>query len=106
MSARSRHRSGDRSMILPRINSFLCGVCCLAVLAFNSYSQQPVNDDFAERTVLSGTNLVISAGNAGATRQPGEPDHANREGGASVWWTWQAPASGEVTITTEGSTFD
>ena len=31
---------------------------------------------------------------------------AGREGGASVWWTWTAPASGRAVVTTRGSSFD
>lgn len=42
----------------------------------------------------------------GATKEPGEPNHAKDIGGASVWWTWTAPASGVVNITTADSDFD
>src|SRR5262249_28825938 len=44
--------------------------------------------------------------NMGATKESGEPNHAGNSGGKSVWWTWMAPASGQVTIDTQGSTFD
>src|SRR5262249_3083016 len=44
--------------------------------------------------------------NVGATKEPGEPDHASNAGGKSVWWTWTAPASGGVTLSTSGSSFD
>src|SRR5213075_2740065 len=33
-------------------------------------------------------------------------NHAANSGGASVWWTWTAPAAGSYTITTRGSRFD
>ena len=42
----------------------------------------------------------------GATLEPGEPAHAGRTGGRSVWWTWTAPASGPVAVDTLGSGFD
>src|SRR5262249_1644842 len=36
----------------------------------------------------------------------GEPLHAGNAGGKSVWWTWTAPSSGSVAVTTAGSSFD
>jgi thiol-disulfide isomerase/thioredoxin len=72
-----------------------------------SYSQgQPANDMFANRTLISGTNVLVTGSNAGATREAGEPYHAGMNGGASVWWSWKAPSVGTVTISTAGSSFD
>ena len=72
-----------------------------------SFSQgQPANDMFANRIVISGTNITVSGSNVGATKEPGEPYHAGDAGGASVWWSWTAPLSGFVTISTAGSSFD
>ena len=42
----------------------------------------------------------------GATKEAGEPDHCGIPGGASQWFAYQAPADGELTISTEGSDFD
>lgn len=64
------------------------------------------NDMFANRFTLAGTGFTVLGSNAGMTKEGGEPDHAGNAGGASVWWTWTAPESGEVIITTAGSTFD
>jgi hypothetical protein len=44
--------------------------------------------------------------NFGATKEPGEPDHGGNRGGKSVWFSWQAPASGIVHFSTTGSVFD
>jgi hypothetical protein len=41
--------------------------------------------------------------NWGATKQAGEPDHAGDPGGASVWYAWMPPASGEASISLQGS---
>jgi uncharacterized delta-60 repeat protein len=66
----------------------------------------PPNDNFASRIPLAGpTNAVIGT-NVGATKEPGEPNHAGNPGGKSVWWTWTAPAGGNVLVTTFGSSFD
>ncbi|MEO5960010.1 MAG: pre-peptidase C-terminal domain-containing protein, partial [Opitutaceae bacterium] len=64
------------------------------------------NDNFASAIPIAGTNATVTGTNAGASKEPGEPDHAGKTGGRSVWWTWTAPASGSITIKTEGSDFD
>lgn len=42
----------------------------------------------------------------GATKEVGEPDHCGIPGGASQWFAYEAPADGQLTISTEGSDFD
>ncbi len=61
---------------------------------------------FANRIILTGTNILTTASNVGATKEPGEPHHAGNAGGASVWWEWTAPSSDTFTISTAGSSFD
>jgi subtilisin family serine protease len=51
----------------------------------------------------SGSSTVT---NVAATKETGEPNHAGNDGGKSVWWTWQAPANGVLTVDTQGSNFD
>ncbi len=63
-------------------------------------------DTFAFRQPISGPASFIHGSNLGATLEPGEPNHAGQAGGASMWWSWVAPADGEVTIGTHGSGFD
>jgi autotransporter-associated beta strand protein len=65
----------------------------------------PENDSFAARIALFGANVATTGDNIGATREIGEPD-PNFAGGRSVWWTWTAPANGNLTATTAGSDFD
>lgn len=62
-------------------------------------------DDFATAFQLSGPVALAAASNVGFTKEPGEPSHAGNPGGKSVWWRWTAPESGNVTISTAGSTF-
>ena len=69
----------------------------------------PSRDNFVDREPISLTNgvlTVFSGTSSNATKEPNEPDHAGRVGGRSVWYTWQAPASGTVELSTHGSTFD
>jgi len=63
-------------------------------------------DDFASRGMLSGAAGVGSGSNGGATQEVGEPEHAGKVGGRSVWVNWTAPASGIAIFNTRGSSFD
>jgi hypothetical protein len=66
----------------------------------------PRNDNFANRIVLSGSLIATTGHNDQATLEAGEDQHTDHPGGASVWWSWTAPKSGKVNITTLGSSFD
>ncbi len=77
----------------------------LVALVLPSQAAIPENDSFATRIQLFGTNITATGSNVGATLEAGEPD-PNFTGGKSVWWTWTAPASGYLTLSTADSTFD
>jgi hypothetical protein len=64
------------------------------------------NDDFTRRIVFDGSPVSVTGSNVGASEEAGEPDPWGVPGGRSVWWSWTAPLSGGVTITTLGSSFD
>jgi Big-like domain-containing protein/calcineurin-like phosphoesterase family protein/purple acid phosphatase-like protein/immunoglobulin I-set domain protein len=67
------------------------------------------NDNFANAIPLFGPVVTTTGNNTTATRQggfQGEPFHGGNFGGASVWWTWTATASGPTTIDTLGSDFN
>ncbi len=64
------------------------------------FTPAPPNDDFINRIKLSGSRFSINVSNAGATKELGEPDHSGNPGGSSVWYSWTAPASGRVTLST------
>jgi hypothetical protein len=66
----------------------------------------PGGTNFATRVTLTGTNGLITADNLEGTSEPGEPLHAGKLGGKTVWYTWRAPITGVVTMETSGSTFD
>jgi uncharacterized repeat protein (TIGR01451 family) len=67
---------------------------------------RPANDNFANRIVITGTSGKTSGTNLYASKEVGEPNHAGNSGGASVWWSWTAPATGQVSLDTRGSSFD
>jgi hypothetical protein len=67
----------------------------------------PPNDNFVNRIIITGSSITNNGSNIGATREIGEPyDIGGTIGGKSVWWSWTAPHSGPVTISTIGSNFD
>ena len=66
----------------------------------------PPNDSFSTPTLLSGLAGFVSGTNVGASKELGEPDHADNPGGASVWFDWTAPTNGLVAFNTFHSDFD
>jgi hypothetical protein len=71
----------------------------LTVTLTPSPSAPPPNDLFRARLLLAGEAPRFLADTTSATREHGEPIHAGVYGGRSVWWSWQAPASGSVRVT-------
>jgi len=84
------------------------GLSTLALLAALTLQAQPANDNFANRIALSGATVNTTGSNVGATMEADEPTRLpdRTRFGASVWWSWTAPVSGSVRITTVGSSFD
>jgi peroxiredoxin len=74
--------------------------------AYTGVIGAPLNDHFANTVLLSGDTNFVTGSNAGATSQLGERWHADAFGSNSVWWSWQAPFTGSVSISTVGSPFD
>ncbi len=54
----------------------------------------PVNDDFAESTVLSGLNPNQSFTTQHASMETDEPRYGSSTGDRSVWFSWTAPLDG------------
>jgi len=69
-------------------------------------SQAPPEDNFVNRRGIVGPNGFVSGTNKLATVESGEPRHAGKAGGKSVWYSWQAPTNGIATFRTSGSAFD
>ena len=65
----------------------------------------PTNNNFASAQPLAGTCGFVQGHNTSATKESGEPAIAGNAGGASIWYSWTAPADGEAMFTTSGSPF-
>lgn len=62
----------------------------------------PPNDNFAQRTVLTGSNIATNGTTVGATLEFTDPDLGNGQDARTVWYSWTAPASGTVTLEVDG----
>jgi len=63
-------------------------------------------DYFTNRVAIHGTNGTVAGSNRGATSEPGEPLHAGKPGGKSVWYKWKPTKTGIASMKTVGSDFD
>jgi Tol biopolymer transport system component len=64
------------------------------------------NDNFANAETITGNTGSLTVYNDYGTVESGEPVHAGHAVGCSVWYQWQASASGNVTFHTAGSHMD
>ncbi|MFN8150401.1 MAG: hypothetical protein U0R24_04665 [Solirubrobacterales bacterium] len=61
---------------------------------------KPLNDDFADATLLDGTSDFGSGFTTLAGGEPGEPQHGGVGSGHSLWFSWTAPVGGLVELST------
>ena len=78
------------------------GTARSATYRFTTVTPAPQNDRFSMATRISGRSGRASGSNVGATMESGESGLGDK----SVWWRWQAPISGRLTVDTTGSNFD
>src|SRR6266566_634840 len=88
------------------VGNFLDALSSAAAFLTLSLPNVPAADYFTNRVRLSGTNGIAVGQTRKATFELGEPPHAGKTGGKSVWYTWTAPVTGVATFRTVGSTFD
>lgn len=67
---------------------------------------QTFQDYFTNRQTLTLASGSLTGDNTTATVEPGEPLHAGKPGGHSLWISWVAPTNGVARFKTESSTFD
>jgi hypothetical protein len=58
----------------------------------------PLNDDFANRTVLLGSNLTFLSNGRDSSAEAEEPPHGGYTAENSAWWSWVAPSNGIVAL--------
>lgn len=100
--------AGDEGSYAVSVSNYLGTVTSQTVyVSVARVFTRPVNDDFASRSSLSGSDGRVAGANVDATGESGEPNHAGVGAPTqSVWYQWQAPESGTATFDTLGSDFD
>ncbi|MFL5893934.1 MAG: Ig-like domain-containing protein [Thermoleophilaceae bacterium] len=66
---------------------------------------RPANDNLATAQALSGGATSVIANNTGATLQSGELLPGGDAATGSLWYSWTAPANGDLQVQTCGSSF-
>ncbi len=96
--------SGMYSVVVK--NDFGPAVTSIPARLFVPAPLHPFMDNFDARVITNSFTGIRRGSNTLATVEPGEPQHAGKVGGHSVWFGWTAPASGVATFRTRGSSFD
>src|SRR5215217_6081156 len=84
----------------------LGGVAILTGGVGGARAAAPGNDAFAAAFAIGGSTGSVAGTNAGATAESGEPGLYPYDGsgmGATVWYAWTAPASGDFDLSTTAS---
>jgi hypothetical protein len=80
------------------------------VAAFGLFAAEaraaPANDNFAAAQLVEGEFGDAPATNKKASKEAGEPDHADNAGGRSVWFHWVAQRDGTLSVWTTKTSFD
>lgn len=72
-----------------------------------TFSGPPVEDNLADALTIPDFPFTYSSDNTNASREPGEPLHADASGGGSLWLKLNLPdSSRQVVLNTRNSTFD
>ena len=76
-------------------------------LSWGTALPPPANDNFVDAQIVSGASGTTNGTNVSATTETNEPNHNGLTvAGASVWYRWTAPSSGNYYFSTLGSDFD
>ncbi len=95
---------GDYSVLV--VNSVGTVFSANATLGINLPKLNLADNFAASVTSLATAGSFDGGTNSLATKEQGEPNHAGRTGGHSVWFVWQAPTNGIMRFDTAGSSFD
>ena len=82
--------------------SALVRLCCLASITVALVASPPVNDNYADAQVISGSAIDVTGDNTEGTWE-GSETNPGAYGGASVWYSWTAPATGWYTVHTSST---
>lgn len=78
----------------------------IAIFAGDARASSPVNDNFANAIELSPISAHMTATNAEASKEAGEPNHSSNTGGKSIWFKFTPVSIRPIQITLTRSNFD
>src|SRR5438093_13409792 len=91
---------------MTRALSLAAALLVILLAPASASAAPPPNDNFANAGSITDRFGWVDGDNTDATKEPGEPNHAGNPGGASVWYTWMAPSTGQASLGTCYSEFD
>jgi hypothetical protein len=93
---------------MKKLATILIAILSLTTLALGIENSAPSNDGFASAStlVMNGDTIVVTANNNDATKETGEPNHADNAGGKSVWFNFTPGATMYVRINVTQMSFD
>jgi hypothetical protein len=95
------------NILLKHMRARLTVAFAVALLVATTCSvNAQLQDMFTNRVTITGSAAHISGNNSLASVEPGEPLHAGKTGGHSLWISWVAPTNGIAKFTTLASGFD
>lgn len=92
-------------VVANRLGALSSEIASLKVIAGPNITL-PFSDMFSSRGSIGGYSGTGFGENTDASAESGEPRHADKEGGKSVWLRWTAPGNGLATFSVRGSGFD
>jgi hypothetical protein len=88
---------------LAALGAVLTVAAAMLVVPQVAIASPPANDNFADAAAIGPSLPVTLTGSTGdATAEAGEPDHGSWAPKSSVWFTWTAPLTGYVKVSTCG----
>jgi calcineurin-like phosphoesterase family protein/PASTA domain-containing protein/Big-like domain-containing protein len=88
------------------VTAALVAAALVAALAGSAPAAAPSNDDFRFAQTISGAGGSVAGDNTEASAEAFEPWHAGSTAGASAWYRWTAPFTGDVAFDTLQASFD
>ena len=93
--------AAENTALSPRSGTVALNGAALSVSVTQGGDPDLFPDDFANRYTLSGTSGTIAVNNASATLEAGEPSHYSGYGAYSLWFSFTAPANGQLTLSVD-----
>ena len=98
----------ERKIMMKTFTAIFTVILTLTTFVAANANAAPTNDNFssAMTIALNGNSIGVTASNTDASKETGEPVHADNAGGKSVWFNFTPDATMNVRINTMETNFD